>query len=199
MIVGLLFAGCVAAMLYVAPRWNLSFETPPVNYRAIWEAHGISKYRMVVVAIALPAPVVGLELTVENERIIERNILACDGPLDERWTWEGNCETIRDYYTNFAAYTISELFDWADFAVDTTQARLLVCNLATGNNFSILSSEDEMMHAGRVCEGSLEPFESISVVNYDPMYGYPRLIASYVPNAMDGYGRITVKDFEVLD
>lgn len=187
-----------AAVFYLAPRWNQSVETAPVDHRAIWEAHDISKYRMVVVAVALPAPIIGMELTVENDQIIERIILACDRPSDEEWALASNCEAIRDYYSGFAAYTISELFDRADSAVEATQARLLVCNQMTENNFGILSSEDEMMRAGRACEGSLKG-DYISVVNYDPEYGYPALIASVAPNALDGYGRITIEEFEVLD
>lgn len=160
----------------------------------LWSAKGISSYQIRIVTLAMPAPAVALDLTIQDKKIVKQNIVACDNPSEENPS--EYCDIIRHYYSYLGQYTVERLFDFADQCTAQTQTSLAICP-AFKNDFQDFSTSDEMFNAAKTCNDYLHISNPLCTVQYDSDYGYPRMISMFTPEVTDGFTSITVKDFRV--
>lgn len=167
------------------------------NAYSKWESQNIDSYEMTLVAIALPAPPAALHLIVQNNVIVDETIIACEQPSDEYPT--NLCEPTRTYYAYMARHTIEEIFESAEQCLSNTQLALQDCPYIS-SEFESFQSREEMYQIAESCQGYINNLSQwLCAVQYDDIYGYPKEISSYLPNALDGFGMLIVKDFQAND
>ncbi len=188
----LLISGA-AAMIYTIPKLAFSVDQELINYRALWDAKQIANYQIDILTVALPAPFVEWKLTIQGEQITQQSLVACN-PVNPT----SDCDTIRKYYSWMGKYTIAQLFDLANERIVGTQMSLLKCSLLTGNTFQAFTTFDALWSAAQTCQSYLQGSGALSAVQYDADYGYPKLITSYIPDALDSAVTIEVKRFQII-
>lgn len=187
----------IGGTLYILPRIT-SLSSKGENfpdYRELWTSRGVSSYQLEIVIMSLPVPSIGLELTIQNNQIVQRSIIACDNPSTEFPA--SDCQLNKVYYSKEGNYTVEQLFEIADEGIRQTQLSLIACNLSTGSEFHRFSTIEEMTVAIDTCQNYLRSSDMLYVVEYDPYYGFPTHIISYMPHVIDGRVSITVRNFHV--
>lgn len=172
-------------------------STMAPSHRDLWNSRGSNNYEIIIEAVALPQPPVGVKLIIQNGEISNRSIIACDNPSAEYPT--RLCEPIRQYYSSVGDYTIEELFDVADTCLNRTRASISKCSSTKIDELNDFIGIDEMFNAVKACDIEFQFPDSFCVVKYDPYYGYPRDISSYYPYFEDGFSSINVKSFQITE
>ena len=171
-------------------------DTNLASRRARWNERRVSDYLLKIVTIALPAPPIGLELTIRSGQIVSERIIACDTPSDEFPA--DLCAPIRRYYSQMGHYTVDQLFDLADDATSRTQRSLAKCQAFPMQGFHGFSNWDDLWEAAQLCQSVLQISDVLTSVEYGTDYGYPRKISRYIPQVMDGFFSIEIKEFHPL-
>lgn len=187
----LLIAVAIAGGLILVSRLH------PAEGRALWVQRGISNYEMRVVTVALPVPVIALDLTIRDQRIIGKSIVACNNPSEPYHPVD--CETIKQYYSQAGAYTVEQLLDIADECTRRTQIALNHCPALDTNHIVRFSSIEEMHNTQQMCQPYFQSDDLICFVEYDADYGYPKSITRDSPLSLDAFSIIQVEDFQVAE
>lgn len=172
-----------------------SYRTP-VSPREQWNTSGVNHYRMTILTVALPIPPIALDLTIQDDQILEERILNCDENFENYSA--SNCDSIQRYHPELGRYTIAELFGIADDGIRTTLTSLEKCPLFQRRDFAWFTSVEAMMDAVQTCSDYLDGSDRLTAVEYDPDYGYPITITRYIPEVMDGFSSITIEQFQVI-
>jgi hypothetical protein len=175
--------------LYFLSQSNETIEQSYLYYRELWNARDVHDYSMIVDTLSLPIPPIGVELTIQNDKVTEKSIIPCVNP-SERYP-AGNCEIIKRYYSQVGNYTVLELFDIAAECTQKTQMTLASCPVE-----SDFSNSGEMLAVAETCQSYFQSSDLLCLVEYDLSYGYPKSISQLRLKVMDGYSEITIKGFE---
>ncbi len=171
-------------------------DTNPASKRALWNERGVSDYHWKIVTVALPAPPIGLELTIRSGQIVSEHIIACDTPSDEFPA--DLCAPIRRYYSQMGHYTVDQLFELIEIWTRQTETSLAKCQAFPTQDFHGFSSWDDLWEAAQLCQSVLQISDILTSVEYAADYGYPRKISRYIPQAIDGFFSIEIKEFHPL-
>lgn len=183
----------IVALVVIGSR---SIENKSSIQHEFWSSKGISSYRIDVTTLALPVLPIGRSLFIQDGKITQDNIISCESPSTEHPAHY--CDTIRRYYSGTGQYTLEELFDIADQCTRRTQNIIVICPAFHTSHFQGFSSSDELFDAAKTCEKYLQSSDVLCFVEYDVDYGYPKTIAQYMPQVLDGWVVISVKDFQVV-
>ncbi len=197
----LIFRALVAFVLLIAVAIAdgliLVSRLHPAEGRALWAQRGILNYEMRVVTVALPVPVIALDLTIRDQRIIDKSIVACDNPSEPYHPID--CETIQQYYSQAGAYTVEQLLDIADECTRRTHIALNHCPALDRNQVVRFASIEEMHNTQQMCQPYFQSDDLICFVEYDADYGYPKNIFQNSLGLVDGISIIQVEDFQVAE
>ena len=161
------------------------------HYRTLWNFAGPQSYQIELEIVSPPVPIVGLALTIREEKIAQKSILACDRPSEEYPA--SLCEPVRLYYSAIGNLTVEDLFELANDCTRKMRAALKNCPA-----FAEIESDDgislnELVDAVQACPNDLKSHASVCAVAYDVNLGYPKSISQVMPGALDSFSSIKVK------
>lgn len=139
-----------------------------------------------------PVPPVTQEVFVEDGMIVQNSILACDTNSD--LYSETLCDPIQTYYPGVGVYTVDKLLADAETCIEATETILTQCSSSTINRSDLTISD--LVNVVNSCPLEIDSNQSMCIVEYDTTYGYPKEIVYFVPQVVDGSGRIRVTQFE---
>jgi len=88
-------------------------------------------------------------------------------------------------------YSIQVLFEQAQRCTYTTKAAYMALRPFSLGDFHGFETFQELLTFAQ-SEGMLVGNPVLCIVEYDPIYGYPRDITSYIPNAFDNVGSVQI-------
>jgi hypothetical protein len=172
----------------------LNNKTPPDStdetefYRAKWTAQGSPNYSITVIFFWLP------EQTRDRVLVFRDNAYASQGP-------DPDCKLPADWCAQPLShpefYGIDRLFREAQQCTDNTKAAYRQCKGTMASGFHGFVTVEALVQFGLSCGPVLSSSTSWCAVEYEPIYGYPRSITWYIPNAMDNAGGFEITKFQI--
>jgi hypothetical protein len=157
-------------------------------YQVKWSTRGSVDYNITVLQSWLPRPTRDRVLVFRNNKFVsqERDPV-CDLSPTDFCDWP---------LSSPDQYSIQSLFEQAHRCTAQTKASYTALRPFSFDDFHGFESFEklyEFAQSSRLLIGS----PVLCVVDYDPIYGYPKYIVWYIPNATDGVGTIEITNLTI--